>query len=72
MSSAPDIFVAIGVSSGRKAKLARVTRDWTQAEVAVAADVTPADVSCLERDLYVYPKARERIFVVLGLDEDGR
>ena len=70
----PDVFVAIGVSLGQKARMARVALDLRQVDVADLADVAQAHVSALERNVYVIPSIRRRILAALGLtdDEEGQ
>ncbi len=50
---------------GQKVRIARIVRRWTQDDLAYEANVTQANVSALERDLRVYPAAKERILKAL-------
>lgn len=57
---------------GLLVRLARVARRLKQADLADLAGVMPQQVSSLERGVYLYPAARERILKALGLAGDGR
>ena len=69
MESAPDVFVAIGVSPGLHVRLARTARRWRQIDLAFRAQVSSHDVSVLEADGHLYPAARLRIFAALDLGD---
>ena len=68
MVTSPDIFVAVGVTQGQKARLARIAQRLRQSDLAALAHVTQYQVSLLERDLFVPPKPRGRILMSLGLE----
>jgi transcriptional regulator with XRE-family HTH domain len=55
---------------GQKVRILRISRRWTQNDLAHEADVPQYQVSALERDLKVYPKAKRRILAILGLNGD--
>ncbi len=64
----PEVFVFDGLLTlGQKVRIARITRRWTQDDLAYEALVTQGVVSALERDLKIYPAAKQRILAVLGL-----
>lgn len=52
---------------GQKVRIARIARRWTQDDLAYEAQVTQANVSALERDIRVYPAAKQRILQVLEI-----
>ena len=52
---------------GQKVRIARIARRWTQEDLAYEAQVTQANVSALERDIRVYPAAKQRILKVLEI-----
>lgn len=58
------------ISLGRKIRLARVARGWSQVAVAVLARCKQDEVSRLERDISIKPKARQRILKTLELQEE--
>lgn len=59
------------LSLGQKIRIARIARRWTQDDLAEEALVAQHQVSALERDLPVYPSARQRILKILGLNGEG-
>lgn len=58
------------LSLGDRCRLIRVSRNARQHQVAIAARVSPSDVSMLERDLPVSSAAKHRILTFLNLDEE--
>lgn len=52
---------------GQKVRITRIAKRWTQVDLAYEAGVKQVNVSALERDLKVYPMAKERILRVLCL-----
>ena len=52
---ATELFIAFNVTFGKLVRLERVRRGWRQADLAEKAGVTQAEVSALERGLYVAP-----------------
>jgi transcriptional regulator with XRE-family HTH domain len=54
---------------GQKVRIIRIARRWTQDDLAYQAGVQQTYVSALERDLRVYPLAKERILTALDLTE---
>ena len=63
-----EFFYAAGISPGLLIRLERVRRGWRQCDLAQKAGVTQAEVSSLERNLYIVPIVRQRIFHALELD----
>ena len=55
------------LTPGQKVRIARIAKRWTQDDLAYEAQATQANVSALERDLQVYPAAKQRILKVLEL-----
>ena len=53
---------------GQKVRIARIARRWTQDDLAYEAQVAQGDISALERDLKVYPAAKQRVLKVLELE----
>lgn len=56
---------------GQKVRIARVARRWTQDSLAYEAEVTQANVSALERDIRVYPAAKQRVLNVLEIHNEA-
>lgn len=70
--SISEIFIFDNaLTLGQKVRIARIARRWTQDDLAYEAGVSQANVSAVERDLRVYPLAKERILRVLGLTAEG-
>jgi transcriptional regulator with XRE-family HTH domain len=71
---ANELFIATNISLGMLVRLSRVRRGWRQKDLAEKAGVTQAEVSALERGVYVIPGVRRRILVALDLtdEEPGR
>jgi transcriptional regulator with XRE-family HTH domain len=70
---ANELFIATNVAPGMLIRLSRVHRGWRQKDLAEKAGVTQAEVSALERGLYVIPSVRRRVLVALDLtDEDAK
>jgi len=67
-----ELFVATNLTAGMLIRLERTRRGWRQADLAQAAGVTQAEVSALERGLYVIPGVRRRIYRALELDVEER
>ena len=63
--STPALFVE---SLGTTVRIERIKRRWRQQDLALAAKVSQADVSQLERDRKVIPSRRLRILDALGID----
>jgi transcriptional regulator with XRE-family HTH domain len=61
-----EFFIA-NVNPALLIRLERIRRGWRQVDLAEKAGITQAEVSSLERGLYVIPAARRRILIVLGL-----
>ena len=59
------------LSSGAKVPILRISRCWTQADLAYEAKIPQYQISALERNLKVYPAAKRRILAVLELDDDS-
>jgi transcriptional regulator with XRE-family HTH domain len=57
-------------SLGTTVRIERIRRRWRQSDLALAADVTQADVSQLERDRKVVPSRRLRILEALGINRE--
>ena len=69
---ATEFFIATSVSTAMLVWLERIRRGMPQVDLAGKAGVTQAEVSALERGLYIIPVARRRIFKALNLDtEEG-
>ena len=67
-----EFFIATNVSSGMLVRLERIRRRWRQVDLAERVGVTQAEVSALERGLYIIPAAHRRILEALDLDlEEG-
>jgi transcriptional regulator with XRE-family HTH domain len=66
-----ELFIATNVAPGMLIRLSRVRRGWRQKDLAEKAGVTQAEVSALERGLYVIPSVRRRVLVALGLSDEG-
>ena len=64
---ATELFIGTNLTAGMAARLERVRRGWRQVDVARMAGVTQAEVSAFERDRYVIPVVRLRIWKALGL-----
>lgn len=64
-------FFNEALTLGQKVRIARIARRWTQDDLAFEAGVTQANVSGLERDLRVFPSAKERILRALRLAAEG-
>jgi len=62
-----EFFIATNVSPAMMIRLERIRRGWRQIDLAEKAGVTQAEVSALERGLYIIPSARHRILTVLEL-----
>ena len=56
------------LSLGRRVRLLRIARGWRQSDLAFYAEVTPAAVSTLERDIEYHPRVICRIADVLGVE----
>ena len=56
---------------GRKVRILRISHGWTQDDLALEANVPQGRVSALERDLPVYPSAKQRVLKVLGLNSES-
>lgn len=70
MDNISEVFIFSELLTlGQKVRIARIARRWTQDDLAYEAQVTQANVSAVERDLRVYPAARQRILSILGLSE---
>ena len=67
-----EFFIVPNVTPGMLVRLERTRRRWRQADLAGFAYVTQAEVSSLERGLYVIPPARKRILQALELDTEER
>jgi transcriptional regulator with XRE-family HTH domain len=63
-----EFFIATNVSPSLLIRLERIRRGWRQVDLAERAGVTQAEVSALERGLYVIPVARHRILEALELN----
>ena len=63
-----EFFICAGVTPGLLVRLERTRSRWRQADLAEAAGVTQAEVSAVERDLYVIPGVVRRVFSALELD----
>ena len=61
-------FIATNVSPSLLIRLERIRRGWRQVDLAERAGVTQAEVSALERGLYIIPAARRRIMEALDLN----
>lgn len=59
------------LSLGQQVRILRIARHWTQDNLASKSCVTQGQVSALERDLPVYPSAKNRILKILGLDSES-
>jgi transcriptional regulator with XRE-family HTH domain len=69
MDSISEVFLFNQpLTQGQKVRIARIARRWTQDDLAFEAQVTQGLVSALERDLRVYPAAKERILQALELE----
>lgn len=55
---------------GQKVRIIRIAKRWTQDDLADEASVTQGAVSALERDLTIYPAAKQRVLEVLGLEAE--
>ena len=66
--NATEFFVCTEVTPGMLIRLERTRRGWRQLDLAQAAGVTQAEVSPLERNRYVIPGVRRRIYQALELD----
>ena len=53
---------------GTTIRIERIRRRWRQWDLALAANVSQADVSQVERDRKVLPSRRGRILEALGID----
>lgn len=63
-----EVFhINLPLTLGQKARISRIARDLTQYELSALAGTTQAQVSALERDLFVYPAARKRILSYLSV-----
>jgi transcriptional regulator with XRE-family HTH domain len=62
-----EFFIATNVSLALMVRLERIRRGWRQVDLAEKAGITQAEVSSLERALYVIPAARRRVLIVLDL-----
>lgn len=62
------LFLDYNLTLGQKVRIARIARRWTQEDLANEAEVSQGNVSALERDLKVYPAAKERILSALNLE----
>jgi transcriptional regulator with XRE-family HTH domain len=62
-----EFFIANNVSPAMMVRLERIRRGWRQVDLAEKAGITQAEVSSLERGLYVIPAARRRVLSVLEL-----
>ncbi|MFC1917207.1 hypothetical protein ACFLXH_00945 [Chloroflexota bacterium] len=58
------------LSLGQKVRICRVAYCLTQEELSSLANTTQAQVSALERDLFVYPAAKHRILASLGINKE--
>lgn len=65
---ATELFVATNLTSGMLVRLERTRKGLRQADIARIAGVTQAEVSALERDRYVIPVVRKRVYQALDLD----
>lgn len=63
-----EIMSFAHLTLGQRVRISRVARRWRQEDLADEACVTQAQVSALERDLPLYPEAKRRILVSLGLE----
>ena len=63
-----EFFIATNVCPAMMIRLERIRRGWRQVDLAERAGVTQAEVSALERGLYVIPVARHRILEALELN----
>ena len=61
-----EFFIA-NVNPALLIRLERIRRGWRQVDLAQKAGITQAEVSSLERGLYVIPAARRRVLIVLEL-----
>ncbi len=52
---------------GQKVRIFRVARRWTQEDLAFEAGVPQGIVSAMERDLPLYPSAKQAILQTCGL-----
>jgi transcriptional regulator with XRE-family HTH domain len=55
---------------GQRIRITRIAKRWTQGDLACEASVPQGCVSALERDLKVYPAAKQKILQVLRLLDD--
>lgn len=55
---------------GQKVRISRIAKRWTQEDLAYEAQVPQGCVSALERDLKVYPAAKQRILQILGIADE--
>lgn len=65
-----QIFVADNLTEGQRARLARLSLNLRQVDVASLAKVSPCEVTAFEKDRYVRPQRKLQILKALGLIED--
>lgn len=61
------LFLSEHITLGQKVRILRISKRWTQDDLALEAGVTQAQVSAVERDLKVWGKAKEKILAAVGL-----
>ncbi|MFC1942527.1 hypothetical protein ACFLWU_04850 [Chloroflexota bacterium] len=64
------IYFRTPLTLGQKVRICRIACRLTQNELSKLANTTQAQVSALERNLFVYPAAKNRIFASLNMRED--
>lgn len=63
------LFAPVPITLGQRVRAQRIFLRWRQVDLAEEADVPPACVSRLERDLPIYPAAKSRILQTLELTD---